>query len=146
MNKEPLTIKSIFGVLEPAIHEHLVIYQQTSIKNILDNFPIEYNEDLSELYWSMDECYNGWFIREYTKDNFTRSHTGCDNCCNKELSEEEWDNYLHLQIPNYTRNNNEVLEFLLFTNSVKWLIRVIPTNVSKLYNMPSSLHVSLYNF
>ena len=115
-------------------------------KNILDNFPIKYNENLSEFSWTIDDCCNGWFIKENTKDKHIRAHAGCDEWCDKELSEIEWDNYLHLQMPTYPRSNNEVLEFLLFKDNVKWIVRVIPTNSSKLFTMNSSLQIALYNF
>lgn len=143
--KEPLTFSYIFGVLEPTINEAIVLYHSTSIKNILDNFPITYKEDLSELDWSIDDCCNGWFIKENTKNEYIRAHTGCDNLCDKEIEESTWEDYLHIQIPTYPRSSNEVLEFLLFNKDKKWLIRVIPKNVNKLFNMPCSLHVDLYS-
>ena len=147
MNKstQPLSLKSIFGVLEPTIEKDLIIYHQTSIKNILDNFPIQYKEDLSELSWSFDVCCNGWFTKANTDDENIRAHTGCDNYCDKELTDEEWSHHLYIQIPNYIRKDNEVLEFLVFDDTTKWLVRVIPTSTNKFITIHSSLHISLYS-
>ena len=143
--KEPLTFSYIFGVLEPSITEPIVLYNSTSIKNILDNFPIKYSENLEELEWCIDECCNGWFIKENSKNEYIRAHVGCDDNCTKEIEESIWENYLHLKIPTYYRNANEVLEFLLYDKDKSWLLRVIPKDVNRLFNMPCSLHIDLYS-
>lgn len=141
--KEPLTFERIFGVLEPKLHEDITIYQQTSIKNILDCFPIKYNDDLTELDWSVDDCCAGWFLKENKDSSYGYSHAGCDGNCGKEISDSEND-YLELLIPNYPRETTNTLEFMIYKDSKKWILKFIPKDMNKLYTMPCSLHIQLY--
>lgn len=142
--KEPLTFEKIFGVLEPTLHEDITLYQQTSIKHILDCFPITYNKDLSELDWSIDDCCAGWFLKENVDGFHEYVHVGCDGNCGKEISEEISSEYLQLLIPNYPREKTDTLEFMIYKDSKKWILKFIPKNVNKFYIMSCSLHIQLY--
>lgn len=143
--KDPLTFTYIFGILEPSLHEPIVLYNSTSIKKLLDLLPITYNDSLTKIEWSVDDCCNGWFIKEHSKNECIRAHVGCDENCTKEIEESIWEDYLHIKIPTYDRDPTEVLEFLLYDKDKSWLLRVIPTHVNKIFSMPCSLHIDLYS-
>ena len=143
--KHPLTFEKIFGLLEPTIDSNITIYHVGSIKSILDVFPIKYNDELTELSWSVciddeDSCCAGWFL---SKDGSCRVHTGCDGDCGHTVDLTKYDNYMKLDIVSSDRDITDELKFIIYDNHRRWMIRVIPSSHYTYFTMPVSLHIEV---
>ena len=108
--REPLTYMKIFGLIEPDDKQNVIIMHESSIKHILDHFPIKYNDNLTEFEWTEEDCCMGWFLQI---DKSTRVHAGCDGSCGKEVPEKcsQW--FLKLTIIEH--ENNNIVEFNIST-------------------------------
>ena len=108
--REPLTYMKIFGLIEPDKDQNVIIMHQSSIKHILDHFPIKYNDNLTEFEWTEEDCCMGWFLQI---DKETRVHTGCDGSCGKKVPKicSQW--FLKLTIIEHEENN--IIEFNIST-------------------------------